>query len=211
MQHVSIIPKLSRPRLTKFGNVISTPMLMQYAPYMQDEIDPDQPRRKSMIAPPDNNTFVKPIKQSFVKNPRMMPMTRMMLTLLAGWAGQGGSIDTTTGIIGKHLSRCRRMVFKYLQDAVEEGYLTYSRRKDRIGRYIGIKIRINFSAIHFTKLKKPKTAAKTAEKLDVNYSSDTNDKYIFNTINTQSDTQLWEHLAKFATTAGFLDQKPKPT
>lgn len=211
MQHVSIIPKLRRPRLAKFGSVIPTPVLMQYAPYMQDEIDPDRPRRKSMIAPPDNNTFVKPIKQSFVKNPRLMPMTRLMLTLLAGWAGQGGCIDTTTGIIGKHLSRCRRMVFKYLKDAVEEGYLTYTRRKDRIGRYIGIKIWINFSAIRFTKLKKPKTATKPAEKLDVNYNSEINSNYIYNTINTQDDPQLWEHLSKLAAAAGFLEQKTKPT
>jgi hypothetical protein len=208
MHHISTIPKLCRPRLAKYGSVISAPILMQYSPYMQDEIDPNQPRRKSMIAPPDNNTFVKPIKQSFVKNPRMMPMTKMMLSLLAGWAGQGGCIDTTTGVIGKHLSRSRRMVFKYLKDAQEEGLLNYTRRKDRIGRYIGIKIWINFSAILFTKLKKPKTTEKTTEKLEVNYSTDTNSNIY---LNKKEDDLLWAKLTTLAHTMGFISENKPPT
>jgi len=120
---------------------------MQYAPHWMDDIDPDLPRRKSMLPALDNGSFVKPIKQAFIKNPRLSPSARIMLTLLYGWGGQGLSIKTTTGIIGKHLSRCRRQVFRYLKDAVEEGYLSYSRTKDKLGRYTGIQIFLSHDMI----------------------------------------------------------------
>jgi len=124
-----------------------------------------------------------------------------MLTLLSGWAGQGGSIETTIGIIGKHIGRCRRQVFRYLKDAIEEGYLSYSRTKDRIGRYTGIKIWLTFSAIRFTKFKKPKKSSKTAETLDVTQKSETNDKYIFK---KKEDIQLQDALERLATSMGFV-------
>lgn len=182
---------------------------MQYAPYFQKDIDPDRPKRKSMIVPVDKNTFVRPIKQSFVKNPRLMPMTRVMLTLLAGWAGHGGALETTTGIIGKHLSRCRRQVFRYLQDAVEEGYLFYSKTKDRIGRYTGIKITLNFGAIcHSRKHSKPRIDPKPAENLDVTLKPETKPTIL---LNNQKDDELWEKLASLATTAGFLDPQRSPS
>ena len=148
----------------------------------------------------DNNTFVKPIKQGFVKNGRMMPMTRIMLTLLAGWAGQGGCIKTTTGIIGKHLGRCRRQIFRYLQDAVEEGYLTYSRTKDRVGRYTGINIWLNFAAIRFSNTRKPKKAANAPEMLDVTQESETNSKFLYN---KEADPKMEAALGRFAATLDF--------
>lgn len=129
-----------------------------------------------------------------------MPMTRIMLTLLAGWAGQGGSIETTTGIISKHLSRCRRKVFRYLKDAAEEGYLSYTRTKDRIGRYTGIKVWLNFSAIRFKTTKKPNKACNSAETLDVTQESETNSKYIY--IPTK-DEELNTTLARFASLQGI--------
>ena len=208
-------PRLRRPRLAStygLNHLVRTQTLMQYAPYFQDEIDPDKPRRKSMVAPVDKNTFVRPIKQSFVKNPRTMAMTRIMLTLLAGWAGQGGALETTTGIIGKHISRSRRQVFRYLQDAMEEGYLYYSRTKDRIGRYTGIRIFLNFAAIRHSKTgKKPKKYPKAAENLDVTLKSDTKQTYILNKdIEPNKDQELWDKLASLATTAGFLEEYRKP-
>ena len=212
---MTFIPELRRPHLVStYGlkPLMRTQTLMQYAPYFQNEIDPDQPRRKSMVAPFDKNTFVRPIKQSFVKNPRTMPMTRVMLALLAGWAGQGGTIETTTGIIGKHISRSRRQVFRYLKDAMEEGYLYYSRTKDRIGRYTGIRIFLNFAAIWHTKPnKKPKKSSKAAQTLDVTLKSDTKPKHILNKdLNTHHDQELWDKLASLATAAGFLDEYRKP-
>ena len=159
-----------------------------------EEYDLSLPKRKNMVAPVDKGTFIKPIKQSFIKNPRTMPMTRIMLTLLAGWAGQGGCIKTTTGVIGKHLNRCRRQVFRYLQDAVEEGYITYTRTKDRMGYYTGIRIWLNFAAIRFTTSCKTKMTSKTAETSDVTLKSDSNDKYIYT---TKEDPELSVLLERF--------------
>ncbi len=183
MQH--FIPKIKKPgggRFVTFHSLASAQTLMKYRPHFVEEYDPSQPRRKNMVAPFDKGTFVKPVKQCFVKNPRTMPMTRIMLALLTGWAGQGGCIETTVGIIGKHLSRCRRQVFRYLKDAVEEGYLSYTKTKDRIGRYTGIKIWLNFAAIRFTTYRKPKKAVKPAETVGVTLKAETNGKYIYNRV-----------------------------
>lgn len=188
-----------------------TSVLMQYKPHFVTNIDPSKPKRKNLIAPEDNNTFVKPIKQSFMKNPRMMPNTKIMLTLLAGWAGNGDAIETTVGIIGKHLSRCRRQIHRYLQDAVEEGFISYTRRKDKIGRYIGIKIYLNFAAIRFTKFiksKKQRNPSKPAENIDVTLKADTNSNYYLSYSNTQDDTELWDKLSRLAVAAGYLKEKP---
>jgi hypothetical protein len=161
-----------------------------------------------MEVPFDNNTFVKPIRQCFVKNPRLMPMTRLMLTLLSGWAGQGDAIKTTIGIIAKHMGRCRRQVFRYLKDAVEEGYLFYNRTKDRIGRYTGIKIWLNFPAIRFTTSRNQKKPRETAKNLDVTLKSETNSKSIYT---TQKDEEIWNKLLSFGATLGYFEKKEPPS
>ena len=185
-----------------------TASIKQYLPFIDKEQQPDQPLRKSLKAPEDNHTFVKPIKQCFVKNPRTMPMTRMMLILLAGWAGQGGSIKTTTGIIGKHLHRCRRQVFRYLKDAEEEGYLFYNRTKDRIGRYTGIQIWLNFAAIRFNTKKPPKRKPKSAQTLAMTYPSETNDKHLYK---KDRDPELGQRLEQMASIFGFTSSEMIPT
>lgn len=195
-------------RVGSFSALSLIPSVMEQLPFVDQNNDPMVPRRKSMMAPPDNNTFVKPIKQCFVKNPRLMPMTRLMLTLLSGWAGLGGKIETTTGIIAKHLGRCRRQVFRYLKDAVEEGLLFYDRTKDRIGRYTGIRIWLNFPAIRFTRFRKPKTVQKTAENLDVTLKSETNGKLLYN---RDMDTDLWERLERFAAASGLTMPEIPPS
>jgi hypothetical protein len=177
---------------------------MAFLPYAQQENDPSRPRRKSMEAPIDKNTFVKPIKQCFVKNPRLMPMTRLMLTLISGWAGNGGTIETTTGIIAKHIGRCRRQVFRYLKDAVEEGYLSYSRTKDRAGRYTGIRIWLNFPAIRFSRFKKKETTRQPAETLAVTLKSETNSKSIYS---IKEDDEIWERLLSFGQTLGYFERR----
>ncbi|NET35902.1 MAG: hypothetical protein F6K19_28390 [Cyanothece sp. SIO1E1] len=91
-----------RKRAGTFSSLALTAPMLSLLPYAGQGGDQFQPRRKRMEAPVDNNTFVKPIRQDFVKNPRLMPMTRLMLTLLSGWAGNGGTIETTTGILAKH-------------------------------------------------------------------------------------------------------------
>lgn len=198
----------TRKRAGTFSSLALSAPMLSLLPYAGQGSDPSSPRRKSMETPPDNNTFVKPIKQCFVKNPRLIPMTRLMLTLLAGWAGQGGTIETTTGIIAKHIGRCRRQVFRYLKDAVEEGYLFYNRTKDRIGRYTGVRIFLNFPAIRFTTSRKPKTHGKAAEKLAMTLKSETNGKLLYN---RDIDTDLWDRLERFAASTGMtMPERPPP-
>ena len=72
-----------------FTALARTTAIKSFLPYFEKDHSAEQPRRKSLSAPLDNNTFIQPIKQCFVRNPRLMPMTRIMLTLLAGWAGKG--------------------------------------------------------------------------------------------------------------------------
>lgn len=187
-----LLPK-SRQGQGGFKALAHSAAILQYLPYTKT--GNTSLHRKSLEAPVDNDTFVKPVKQCFIKNPRTMPMTRIMLMLLAGWAGQGGSIKTTTGILAKHLGRCRRQVFRYLKDAMEEGYLTYTRTKDRIGRYTGIQIFLNFGAIRFTKFQKAKKRRESAETLDVTHKAETNTKSLLNNRNDDLLNDKLEHLA----------------
>jgi len=208
---MSHYPKVSRPRGGGFVQLPKVAALMQYKPHFVSDIDLSKPKRKNLITPDENNAFVKPIKQSFMKNPRMMPNTKIMLTLLSGWAGKGDAIETTVGVIGKHLTRCRRQIHRYLQDAVEEGFITYTRRKDKIGRYIGIKIYLNFAAIRFTRFVKKQTQnkdVKAAENIDVTLKAETNTKHYLSYNNPQDDTELWDRLSRLATAAGYLNVKP---
>ena len=207
---------LKRRRAGSFISLALTSPIMAFLPYNESEVDISKPRRKHLSVPMDNDTFVKPIKQSFVKNPRLMPMTRLMLTLIAGWAGQGGSIETTTGILAKHLSRSTRQVFRYLKDAVEEGYLTYSKTKGRLGLYTGIKIWLNFAAIRFTRFqKKGKKVSQTSVNSDMTLESDTNTKYLLSNDfcakgggeAIRQDDEIFERLLSFGETLGYFEKK----
>ena len=106
--------------------------------------------------PKDNGSYVLPIKQSFVKDARLMPGTRIMLTLLTGWAGTGRPLETTEGTIAKHLHRSVRQVFRYLQDAVREGYLRYAYTKNRMGLITGLKIYLSFPLLRPDLKRKPR-------------------------------------------------------
>lgn len=105
------------------------------------------PLRKGLRRPETSDLFVLPLRQSFLKDPRLMPGTTRMLCLLAGWYGRGGPLNTTLGVIARHLGRSVRQVQRYIQDAAEEGYLYYSKRADRMGYVIGLKIGLNVAAI----------------------------------------------------------------
>jgi hypothetical protein len=98
------------------------------------------PRRYFYTRPRDNGTYVLPLKQSFIKDPRVMPGTKIMLALLTGWAGTGRPLQTTQGTIAKHLHRSVRQVFRYLKDAAREGYLSYTYTKNRLGLITGLRI-----------------------------------------------------------------------
>ena len=107
----------------------------------------DIPQRLFYQRPIDTGAFVLPIKQSFIKDARLMPGTRCMLTLLVGWAGQGRALELTKGRIARHLGRSVRQVYRYLKDAAREGYLSYNYTKNRMGMIVGIKVFLNFSIL----------------------------------------------------------------
>ena len=118
------------------------------------------PQRYFRQRPEDNGTFILPLKQSFMKDARLMPGTRCMLAMLAGWAGQGAPLELTESTIAKHIGRSVRQVYRYLQDAVREGYLRYYRTKNRMGMITGIKVWLTFDLIRSVK---PKSTAKNPE------------------------------------------------
>lgn len=116
------------------------------------------PRRKSFLRPETGEAFILPIRQSFVKDARLMPGTTRMLCLLAGWYGQGRPIETTLGVLAKHLKRSPRQIQRYLKDAVEEGYLSFSKVANRFGYIVGLRIRLNRAAIYAAPRKRPAQA-----------------------------------------------------
>ena len=189
-----------------FLQLSSISTILEYKPHQTRRmVDNNHPKRKTLEAIQDDGTFIKPLKQCFMRNPRLRPMTRVMLSLLSGWNGAGkGGVKTTTSIIAKHLSRSRRMVFNYLQEAVEEGYLFYTKITDKMGYYIGIKVFLNFRAIRKS-FKKPEhkdvSMQETHKIRDVKYSSERNT----NSINKiEKDEELKEVLTRMALKIGYI-------
>ncbi len=120
----------------------------------------DLPQRCFLQAPTDTGTFILPMKQSFMKDPRLMPGTKCMLALLVGWAGKGRALELTQARIAKHIGRSVRQVYRYLKDAVREGYLTYNYTKNRLGMITGLKVFLSFDLLRHT-FKKRKNQART--------------------------------------------------
>jgi hypothetical protein len=119
-------------------------------------LDPSSlPRRFFLERPADNGTYVLPVKQSFIKDARLMPGTRIMLLLLTGWGGRGEPLQTTQGTIAKHLRRSVRQVFRYIKEAAREGYLTYAYTKNRLGMITGLKIYLSFALLRPNLKRKP--------------------------------------------------------
>lgn len=176
--------------LANIGNI-----RLMNAPYSIKQ-NADTPKRKSLELQSPNFGFVKPVKQDFVRNPRLMPMTRCMVLMLLGWAGQEQPLETTMGIIAKKLGRSVRQVQRYLKDAIEEGYLYYSRTKNRWGYYTGIKIHLNFFALKPAKPKKRRKQGTT-------YKSDTNNNYINKRENTPQEQDFLDKLNSIAARNGI--------
>ena len=154
------------------------------------------PRRYFLERPEDNGTYVLPIKQSFVKDARLMPGTRIMLALLTGWAGTGKPLQLTQGTLAKHLRRSVRQVYRYLKDAAREGYLRYAYTKNRLGMITGLQIYLSFDLLRPTlKKRRPKPV-----KPDRTQASDTNTLI---KDSSYKDPELDAILARFEKTAGF--------
>ncbi|SEB79477.1 hypothetical protein SAMN05192540_1563 [Maribacter dokdonensis] len=148
---------MSYSKSNPFANIFaSLPTALQ----MQMEEGSNKPQRKFTKKPDDNGSYILPLKQSFMKDVRLMPGTRCMISLLVGWAGQGRDLNLTQGTIAKHIGRSVRQVYRYLKDAAEEGYLTYNYTKNRIGMITGIKVFLSFDLLRPT-IKKRKFQART--------------------------------------------------
>ncbi len=155
------------------------------------------PSRSNAIEPVDNGTFILPMKQCFMKNRRIMDSTARMVSLLAGWAGQGTAIETTQGIIAHHIGKSVRQVQRMLLDAWREGYLTYSYTKDRIGMITGIKIFLKFPRIFKQKF------VKTRRNPATTLTSNTNrNRYI----NKRNDSEVGDRLRRMAQNMGLQYQ-----
>lgn len=194
-------------RLTSFKagqGLVAMSALMPYAAFPGGEGNDfleTGPKRKYCQSPVDNGAFVKPLKQSFIKNQRLMPGTRMMICLLAGWAGHNKPIETTMNAIGGNLGRCRRQVLRYLKDAAEEGLLTWSKTKNRMGYITGIKIWLNLGLIrHSFDLYRSQKAAVYRKNQDVTQKSHINSNLL---LNTPLDEEIDDSLKRFAQKLGL--------
>ena len=161
--------------------------------------DPVPLIRSRAVEPEDKGLFVKPIKQSFIKNRRIMDSTARLIALITGWAGQGAPIQTTQGILAKHIGKSVRQVQRMLNDAWREGYLTYNYTKSRAtGMITGIQIFMRFERIlkapNYTKSRTNPATTKT---------SDTNRNHI----KYIKDEALEDRLKRFAKVAG-MDYSP---
>lgn len=107
----------------------------------------DGPRRKQRMRPEASRTFVKPLRQSLFQDARLMPGSVRLIALLAGWAGHGRAIETNLGTLARHLGRSVRQVQRYLQDAMEEGYLRVTRTANRMGMITGLRIAVNRASV----------------------------------------------------------------
>ena len=149
-------------------------------------------RRAQAIEPVDNGAFILPIKQSFIKNRRIMDSTARLVALLSGWAGQGGPVETTQGILAKHIGKSVRQVQRMLADAMREGYLVYAYTKSRIGMITGIKIYLRLERIRKQKGDEKRRNPATTK------TSDTNGNYI----NYKKDEGLTERLKRLSQAMG---------
>ena len=176
-----------------FQNVCSHSALSQHAwliPQMTASRDAMNgrrvPKRKLIEGNGWSSTYVLPVRQSLATDARLMPGTIRLLMLLAGWYGAGETIQTTLGTLGRHLGRSARQVQRYIKDAEEEGYLLYSKRKDRMGYITGLRILPNAAAIFAPKGKRPAPKPQKMPGLEATtYESDNNENIFFNRTNTE--------------------------
>ena len=140
--------------MTALSNVLSN-LITKMPTELQQELYGGRglPKRYFIQAPEESNTFILPMKQSFMKDARLMPGTRCMLALLSGWLGTGQKLELTQSTIAKHLGRSVRQVYNYLKDATRLGYLTYNYRKNRLGMITGIRIWLSLDLLRPKKQK----------------------------------------------------------
>lgn len=142
------------------------------------------PLRKGLARPQQTDLFVLPVRQSLIKDPRIMPGTARLILLLAGWSGKEREVFTKLATLAKHLGRSVRQVQRYIKDAAEEGYLYFGYQKGEGGYITGLKIRLNPSAVFAPKraLRKFRAEQKMLEAQEsqaTTLPTDTNGNFLF--------------------------------
>ena len=128
-----------------------------------------------------------------MKNRRIMHSTARLIALLSGWSGYGQPIETTQGILAKHMNMSVRQIQRMLNDAIREGYLRMGYTKNRLGMITGIKL-----FLRFERIRKPKNA-KIRRSLGTTMAAYTNrNKFIY-----KKDDELEASLARLAARLGF--------
>lgn len=150
--------------------------------------------RNRAVEPYDNGAFIRPLKQSFIKNKRIMHSTARLIALLSGWSGYGQPIETTQGILAKHMSMSVRQIQRMINDAIREGYLRMAYTKNRIGMITGIKLYLRFQ-----KIRKPKNE-EIRRNLGTTMASYTNGNNSF----YKKDNEVDERLRSLASSMGVV-------
>ena len=122
-----------------------------------------------------------------------MDSTARLVALLSGWAGQGAPVETTQGILAKHIGKSVRQVQRMLADAWREGYLTYAYTKSRIGMITGIKIYLRLERIRKQKDGEKRRNPATTKTTDTNR----------NCLYYKKDEGLTERLKRLSTAMGI--------
>jgi len=118
--------------------------------------------------------------------------------MLAGWAGHGYALETTQGIVARHIGKSVRTVQRMLLDAWREGYLTYAYTKNRMGMITGIRVFLRLPRI--LKEKKPVVSARKRRNQGATFVSDTNRNI---DIKRERDPEIMARLERFARSAGL--------
>ena len=160
------------------------------------------PRSRSRAAEPlDNGSFILPLKQSFMKNRRIMDSTARLVALLSGWSGNCAPIETNLSVLAKHMGKSIRQIQRMLNDAMREGYLRIGYQKSRVGMITGIVIYLRFDRLR--KQRKGDNSSKSRRKQATTERSNTNkNQYLFS-----KDEGLEERLRQMALTMG-VDYPP---
>ena len=153
---------------------------------------PAKPKRFYKQPPPINGAYTPTLKQDFLRNPRMSSGVKVMLSLLVGLDAQEKNDITTIGAISKYIGVSYSTAQRYLKEAVELGYLFYSRTKCRMGLYTGIKLYLSFSYIKHKY--DPKNGRNSAR-------SDMNDTKVNSNIKRENTPQEQEFIDKIAAIA----------
>ena len=106
-----------------------------------------KPHRLSLRAPAATQTYLLPVKESVIDDPRLSRGTLRFLLKLWRWSqGKSSTVRTTLGIVARQLGVSTRQVRRYHHDAAELGYiLQIGHRFGRDGMIVGMFYSLNLA------------------------------------------------------------------